>query len=355
MGGGLPPNRLLSRHGSERLVSNQIGRDWREILQYEPGMVMARSISELTRITWPGGKRFAFTIFDDTDNGTVENLAPVYALLTELGFRITKTAWPLAASEAPTERGQTCAEPEYLAFVQKLKAEGHEIGYHHATSISSIRQRTLEGIARFKELFGPLAVAANHYDNLESLYWGAARLSGPARWAYHLLTRFKSLPYQGHLPDSPYFWGDICQREVEFFRNFVFADINPLKNCSYMPYHDSQRPYAQSWYASSDGGHGDSFCRLLSPENQEQLEREGGCCIVYTHFARKFLRPDGTLRPDFVERMTMLSRRNGWFAPTGEVLRYLRDQHGGVHELTAHERRRLEWSWLWDKIFLGST
>jgi hypothetical protein len=40
---------------------------------------------------WPGGKKFAFTIIDDTDNGTVSNLKPVYDLLNELGSNCTVT------------------------------------------------------------------------------------------------------------------------------------------------------------------------------------------------------------------------------------------------------------------------
>jgi hypothetical protein len=315
---------------------------------------MARSISELTNVAWPEGKTFAFTIFDDTDGAEVENIAPIYALLKDLGFRITKSAWPLPSPEAPAWRGATAGDPAYLAFVKRLQAEGHEIGYHHVSCVSSTRQRTIDGIARFKELFGPPEVASNHYDNLESLYWGPARLTGLARRVFRVLTRFRSLNYQGHIEGSDYFWGDVCQKEIAYFRNFVFADINTLKKCPYMPYADADRPYAQAWYASADGGNGDSFCRLIAPENQERLIQERGACIVYTHLARDFLR-DGKIRPDFVERMTLLSRRNGWFVPTGTLLRFLREQHGGVHPLTKQERRRCEWAWLWDKVFLGST
>ncbi len=42
---------------------------------------------------WPSGKKFAFTIIDDTDHGTVSNLKPVYDLLNELGIKTTKTVW----------------------------------------------------------------------------------------------------------------------------------------------------------------------------------------------------------------------------------------------------------------------
>ncbi len=235
-----------------------------------------------------------------------------------------------------------------------MQAAGFEIGCHMASCLTSERAKTIAGIERFKELFGKLETYANHYDNLEAVYWGDARVSGWVRWAYRLLTRFRSLPYQGHVEGTPYFWGDVCRRELGFVRNFVFADINTLKKCPYMPYYDPARPYVSAWYASSDATDGNRFCRLLARGNQEQLEREHGACIVYTHLARDFMR-DGQVRRDFRDLMTLLSKRNGWFVPTGELLRHIAAHHGGVHALSPRERRWLERSWLWDKLFLGSS
>ena len=42
---------------------------------------------------WPSNKKFAFTIVDDTDNATVENIKPVYDLLHKLSICSTKTIW----------------------------------------------------------------------------------------------------------------------------------------------------------------------------------------------------------------------------------------------------------------------
>ena len=44
---------------------------------------------------WPEQRKFAFTIVDDTDKATVENVKPVYDFLAESGIRTTKTAWPI--------------------------------------------------------------------------------------------------------------------------------------------------------------------------------------------------------------------------------------------------------------------
>jgi hypothetical protein len=109
-------------------------------------------------------------------------------------------------------------------------------------------------------------------------------------------------------------------------RGDVFNTINTLKADPYMPYHDPARPFVRAWFSASNGARIHSFTSMLCKENQEQLERERGLCILYTHF--------GT--PGFVERggngmvdqevarlLTMLSRRNGWFAPVSEILDFL--------------------------------
>lgn len=45
------------------------------------------------KIQWPNNKKFASTIVDDTDNGTIENTKPIYDFLYEHGLIITKTVW----------------------------------------------------------------------------------------------------------------------------------------------------------------------------------------------------------------------------------------------------------------------
>ena len=42
---------------------------------------------------WPEDKAFAFTIIDDTDYATIENIKPVYDFLYDAGLKTTKTVW----------------------------------------------------------------------------------------------------------------------------------------------------------------------------------------------------------------------------------------------------------------------
>ncbi|HTW91930.1 MAG TPA: hypothetical protein VMH22_09500 [bacterium] len=307
----------------------------------------------MTRIAWPEGKDFAFTIFDDTDYATLENVRPVYSLLRDLGFRTTKSVWPIRGEPAPCINGETCDSPRYLEWVRSLQSDGFEIALHTVTYNSSVRENTIRGIEAFRKLFGHYPVCfSNHVRNQEAVYWGPDRLSGGRRVLYHALTRGRNRSVsQGHDPNSSFFWGDVCRDKIRYVRNFTFGDINTLKACPLMPYHDPKRPYVNYWFASSEGSGITEFVNMISEPNQDKLERESGACIIYTHFARGFSRY-GELNADFVSLVTKLSQRNGWFVPVGTLLDYLRKQQG-PRELPSWERMRMETQWLGHKIVNG--
>jgi hypothetical protein len=308
-----------------------------------------------TNNVWPDGKRFAFTVFDDTDWATVENTKPVYDFLVDCGFRTTKSVWVLAGDPNLGENvGQTCADPDYLQWLLDIQAKGFEIGFHNGTWHSLARDATRESIDKFTELFGhDPKVAANHTGVADSVYWAGARLTAWRRPLYHLLTGFhNSGKYRGHVEGDPHFWGDICQAKIKYFRNFVFRDINTLRACPFMPYHDPQRPYVNYWFAGADGAQLPAFNKCVTEAAQDRLEEQGGACIMYTHFARYFC-DAGQLDRRFRSLMTRLAKKNGWFVPAGELLDYLM-QTNGRHEISRAERRRLECKWLWEKIQVGT-
>jgi len=305
------------------------------------------------RICWPDGKRFAFTIFDDTDLATVENVRPVYSLLADLGFRTTKSVWPLKGPDAPRAGGTTCEDRAYLHWTLELQARGFEIGYHNATYHTSSRTETIRGIERFRELYGhyPLS-SANHTGCREGIYWGADRLTGVHRVAYRMLMRLRGHgSYGGHRREDPLFWGDICREKLRYFRNFQFSNINTLAVCPYMPYFDPFRPFVNFWFASSEGAQITAFNCMLDEANQDRLEAEGGACIMYTHLACGFYR-DGRIDPRFSALMERLAGRNGWFVPVATLLDHILATRG-PHRLTGAERRRLERRWLIGKLRTG--
>jgi hypothetical protein len=306
-------------------------------------------------VRWPEGKAFAFSVFDDTDRSTLENAPRVYDLLGELGFRTTKSVWPIAGAGVPVVGGVTCEDRDYAAWAQALQRDGFEIALHNVAPQTSVREQTVHGVERFMELFGRAPSAhANHTGCLEAMYWGDQRLSGVNRAAYNLLNRNRTRGvFAGHVETSPLFWGDVCRDRVKYVRNFVHSDVNTLSYCPAMPYHDPERPYVNHWFASTDGPDIESFVRTLAEANQDRLEAEGGACIMYTHFGSGFV-ADGRLDPRFERVMRRLSEKDGWFVPVTTLLDFLLEAKGR-HVITAAERRRLERRWLVHKLRVGRT
>ena len=305
---------------------------------------------------WPDGKRFAFTVFDDTDLSTVENVGPVYAFLADCGFRTTKSVWVVEGDRNRDNYiGDTCENPEYLRWVLQLQAQGFEIGFHNCTWHGLPRDEIRAALKKFVELLGHDPVtAANHTGVDESIYWADARLTGWRKYLYNVLTRFRHYgQFRGHIEGDKYFWGDLCRETIKYFRNFTYQDIDTLKACPCMPYHDPLKPYVNYWFASSDGHDVKSFNRCIAEDNQDRLEREGSACIMYTHFAKDFC-VDGKLNPRFQELMRRLSKKNGWFVPVSTLLDRLLSIRQW-HDITPRERRRLERRWLCEKIFTGTT
>jgi hypothetical protein len=303
---------------------------------------------------WPNGKSFAFTIFDDTDLAALPEIKYVYDFLKDLGFKTTKSVWPLEGSGHPAIGGTTCADEAYLAWVRQLQADGFEVGFHSPTYETSTRQQTLLGLDRFRDLFGHDPGAyANHAHCAEGMYWGSARLGGWRRALYNLATRNRNDgTFQGHLEASPLFWGDLCRERIKYMRNFVTGNINTLEACPFMPYFDPDRPYVNGWFASSDGPDAAAFCRVISEDAQERLEQDGGACIMYTHLACGFFE-GGRLNPRWKALMERLIRKPGHFVPVTPMLDFLGG--GDTHSITRRERAALERRWLLYKIRMGGT
>jgi len=246
--------------------------------------------------SFPDNKSFAFSIFDDTDLSTADNVAPVYRLLSELGMRTTKSVWPLATVVEGKHGGCSLQDPEYLSFILHLQDLGFEIAMHNMRNHHCSRELVQRGFAEFRRLVGQYPRAhANHSRNRENLYWGAARFRF-LKLLYALGARFAGeRSFEGHVPESESFWGDLCHDHLDYVRNFVFRGINLDRVNPTMPYHDPAKPLVKYWFSSCDGSDVESFCNLLSRRNQERLERERGVCIVYAFCVR--IRPEWRCAP----------------------------------------------------------
>lgn len=309
---------------------------------------------QLPPIQWPDGKDFAFSVFDDPDGQLLPVSERIYGFLGDLGFRTTKAVWMVDPVREPNSPGDTCQNPAFRKHCLELQEAGFEIGWHHAAAHGSFREETIAALDAFRDCFGAYPSSmANHY-NEEAIYWTADRLTGWRRAAYKALSRGKSQRYFGADESSPYFWGDICRERIRYCRNFVFAGPNNLNECPWAPYHDASKPYVQAWFASTEGANCAAYKRHLTEQAQDQVEAEGGLCLMYTHYAHWFME-DGVLDPRFIELMRRLSKKNGWFAPVSTILDYVREQRGGLHELTPAERGKLERRWLREKVLRGTS
>lgn len=303
-------------------------------------------------ISFPGNKKFAFSIFDDTDLSTVENVGPVYHLLAELGLRTTKSAWPLASVAGARFSGASLQDEDYLRFILDLKEQGFEIALHNVRNTGSRRDEVRQGLEEFRRLIGYFPrVHANHSSNRDNIYWGADRFRKLAAW-YSIATKVRgSWPFEGHIENSEFFWGDYCRQTIDYVRNFAFREINVLRTNPSMPYYDARLPFVNAWFSSADGADMPAFCALLSESHQDRLEEEGGVCIVYTHFACGFAE-QGRVHPRVKALLRRLARKNGWFVPVATLLDFLRAKRGTLQvaeaELVAMERQ-----WLKDRLAIA--
>ena len=300
---------------------------------------------------FPDNKRFAFSVFDDTDFCTLEKIEPVYRLFAELGIHTTKSVWSLPTVASAPIGGVSLQDKAYLNFVLWLQNEGFEIGLHNVQNDDATREVTQRGLEEFRKLIGQYPrTHCNHGNNRENMYWGAQRLNTwMLRLGYNLATRLARRNYfKGHLKDSPYFWGDICKERISYVRNFTFDEINLDRINPTMPYHDLRKPYVNLWFSSSEGRRVESFCKMLCEKNQDRLEAEGGVCIIYTHFASGFCK-NGVLHPEFARLMRRLSKANGWFVPVATLLDHLQKSRDSSY-ISREELTNMERLWFWSQF-----
>jgi hypothetical protein len=281
------------------------------------------------QIKWPNNSKFAFSIFDDTDNSTIFNTRPVYDFLKKRGIITTKSIWVYPPRGSYI--GESLHDIDYVNWIRSLQNDGFEIGIHNVGDGEFTRKEIIEGFEVFKELLGSYpSIHTNHATNIDNLYSWEKRFEFPISTLYKLYRYFYFIKRKkniqksyGEIFDSKYFWGDIAKNNIKYIRNLTFSNINTLKLDPLMPWHDKKKSFANQWFSSSDGSNLGAFNNLLSTSSLDNLVQENGACIVYTHFASGFVNPDGELDKEFQDRIIDLSSRGGWFVPVSTLLNYL--------------------------------
>jgi hypothetical protein len=301
---------------------------------------------------FPDGKSFAFTIFDDTDNATVENVKPVYDLLQECGLLTTKSVWVYPPRGRFT--GHCLLDSAYRNFVLDLQTQGFEIALHNVGDGEFTRKEILEGLRLFRTITGRNpATHTNHVSNPDNIYWWGNRFEWPVGFLYtlyHVVMGGRPPALSGDDPRSPWFWGDECKKTIKYIRNLTFNNINTLAVDPLMPYDvNRKRRFSNFWFSSSDGHTVKEMNALIARENCDRLERDGGACIVYTHFASGFVRASGKVDPEFERGIRYLAQKPGWFVPVSTLLDHLLSSgHGGSDPGYCY-RLSLNWRWVLDR------
>ena len=110
------------------------------------------------------------------------------------------------------------------------------------------------------------------------------------------------------------------------------------------------------WFPSANGNNLDRFEELLSPENLDRLQREGGVCIVYTHLGAGSFNGASAVNPRFEARIKDLDVAQ-WLVRSGlGILDHLRTQEGWTADMGYKERLRLEATFFGGRVLRqGST
>lgn len=277
----------------------------------------------MKKLNFPYNKKFVFTIIDDTDDSFLENIAPIYDFLFERGLFITKTIWVYPPRDKES-KGHSLQHRGYRSFLLDIKNKGYEIALHNAGSGRYFRKEILKGLEEFKHIFGEYPkIHVNHSYNSDSIYGGYKRFSFPFNFLIKLLHPAYAQKYEGEMPGSPHFWGDMHKKLIKYSRNYETDQLNTIKFNPFMPYIDKEKlKYSNYWFSATFAPNQWVFNRIVSPKAVDKLEQEGGVCILYTHLG--YYMKTGKIDQGFIQKINYISQKNGgWFVPVSTVLDFL--------------------------------
>lgn len=278
----------------------------------------------MKHVKWPEGKKFAFTIVDDTDEAFLNNIKPVYDYLMSKGIKTTKTIWVFKSRNHYHGDYISNNNKEYLNYLINLQKNGFEIAFHNAGSGSFVREETIDALEIFRRTFGVYpTLHINHANNSDNLYWGYERFRGPVKLLYRF-NRKTSVPSYGSNPSSKYFWGDYSKQFIKYIRNRTFNTLNTMKIDKQIVRKEiGKTDYSNYWFSSSEAMNLKNFKKIVTKKHINKLEKQNGCCILYTHFAYGFVNEKGELNDYFKNIIDYLSQKDGWFVPCSTLLDYL--------------------------------
>jgi len=219
-----------------------------------------------------------------------------------------------------------------VLLCEALQRDGFELAMHTASSWDNTRERTLLAYDRFRAVFGGWPITnIMHGRNRENLYWGAQHLESHRLWRgaallHSRFARYRATPFEGHIPGSLWFWGDICLERSRYVRFFETIDADTLRFDPATPYHDPTKPFVPFWFSATHGG-GHRVVELLTGRRLDELAANRGAAIFHAYLS--LYSEGGRVLPAFAAWSESVARRGDvWFVPVATLLDRLRVVRG---------------------------
>ena len=281
---------------------------------------------------YPSGLAFAFTIVHDADSAYSARLAPLFEEFDRLNLKITATVFAFWAdwgrNGACWEKWRQITDPrsrllapvavplvddDERAFYLSLAARGHEIGLHTASETSDTTEETQRAFKYFTEVFGQApTVYVEH--SAESNREAQENEGANPESKYYSLGVLKSY--------NPWVWVDssfsLPARSESRFYDLSAVKGGPFPELAFKRYGLTKAFMRTGKPQQADG---DGFLEWYSTANIDELERNRGMALVYTHLDSKWLDEDTLrMRADICTRLRYLASKKGWFVPAGTIL-----------------------------------
>lgn len=281
---------------------------------------------------YPGGHTFAFTIVHDADSAYSQRLAPLFEVFDALNMKITATVFVFWADWANNGKiwsswnrvqdpRQKLMAPKAVPlvdsterdFYRKLAAEGHEIGMHTPSDTSDTTAQLQQAFEYFDEVFGhfpTIYVEHSHDSNQETL----GNQGENPRSEYFSLAMLKHY--------HPWVWVDgplgLPSESESGYYDLIASQVAPFSDEPAKRYgYDKIFARTGKWKLAD----GDGFLQEYSTSNVDELERNRGIALVYTHLDSKWLDPDThKMRGSLSDRLKYITSKNGWFVPASTIL-----------------------------------
>jgi hypothetical protein len=288
---------------------------------------------------YPHGHAFAFTIVHDADSAYSRRLAPLFDEFDRLNLKLTVTAFVFWASWAKQGRiwsqWNRAADP-FLApiavpladttereFYLDLAARGHDVAMHTASETSDTTDDLRRAFECFAGSFGRAPTVyvehsrrskkdalENEGANPRSKYYSLGVLNDYSPWVW---------------VDGPLGWPSA--QEPKFY------DLRAANGAPFTEKAAQKYGLKKVFMRTGKGrqGDGEGFLDWYSTDNIDELERDRGLALVYTHLNEKWLDLQTCkMREPLRERLRYLAAKNGWFAPAAKIL----DRVAAMREVT---------------------